>query len=71
MTLVLSPKQARVLWAVLNFSAVKGAPMDEDCLTAEDMAAERLAEIDRPASDEEISAIIQQIWDSLDKKVRA
>ena len=69
MTLVLSPKKARALWAALNFSRVKGSPMDEDCLSLEDMARERLTEMGKPIPEDEFSAIMQELWNTLDKKV--
>lgn len=69
MTLVLSPKKARALWAALNFSRVKGSPMDEDCLSLEDMARERLTEMGKPIAEDEYTAILWDIWRTLDKKV--
>ena len=71
MTLVLSPKEARALWAVLNFSRVKGSPYDPDCMNVEDMARERLAEMGKPMSEVEMIDTMLNIWETLDKKVNA
>lgn len=67
-TLVLSPKQARVLLAVLNVSNVKGSPMDEDCLSCEDMAHESLVGKCIKMDREEVTEIVWKIWETLDKK---
>ena len=68
MTLVLSPKQARVLHAVLNVSNVMGSPMDPDCLSCEDMAHEVLVGRGIKVDRDELREIVWKIWETLDKK---
>ena len=65
-TLVLSPKQARILHAVLNMSNVKG--WDSDELSAEDMALENLIGKGYTYSEEDVSKTVWAIWETLDKK---
>ena len=69
MTLVLSPKKARYLEALLNMSAVKGSPMDPDCMSADDMALENLLGKGYDVDPNEYVAVIQEIWETLDKRV--
>jgi hypothetical protein len=50
-------------------SAVKGSPMDPDCLSADDMALENLSGKGYNVYPDEYVAVIQEIWETLDKKV--
>ena len=68
MTLVLSPKQARVLLSVLNVSNVMGSPMDHDCLSCEDMAHQDLVGKGIKMDRDELREIVWKIWETLDKK---
>lgn len=66
MTLVMKPRQAKVLHALLNMSAVKGAPMDPDCLSCEDMALEYLKGRGIDIDKDELTKIVHRLWVSLD-----
>ena len=68
MTLLLSPKKARVLLEVLNVSNVKGSPMDPDCLSCEDMAHETLVGKGIKMDRDELRSIVWKIWETLDKR---
>jgi hypothetical protein len=66
MTLVLSPKEARALWAVLNYSRVK---LDDGDVSVEDKALERLSELGKPMTSEDMSGIMETIWSTLNRRV--
>ena len=70
MNLELTYWQAVVLREMLNMSNVKGSPMDEDCMSLDDMVVENLKGKGHDITDPKIvTGVVWGLYDRLDEVV--